>query len=301
MSAYLAIDLGSTKISLSLWTPEGTRLRGVRFPSPPGGHERGLAAIVDRARELIGNERIERIGVSAGGPVDPRSGVLLSVPNLDGWENAPIGDGLSRALGVEARVENDANACALAEWRHGAGRGVRDLVFMTFSTGLGAGLILDGRLYRGHRFLAGEIGHVVIDPEGPPCGCGARGCLEAMVSGSGIRRRLDTLRRDDPSLPSDARELVERARAGDVFSRDFLASVARTLARGIAATVFLLNPARVVLGTIAVGAGDLILEPLRAELGRIVWPSLRAGLEVVPAALGEDLGDHAAFAVAQGE
>jgi glucokinase len=298
---YLGVDLGGTKIALALWSEGKERLGGERWgtlPDPDSNIER----IIDGARRLLRSSGglLEAIGVSGGGPVDPDGGVILSVPNLPGWREVPICRLLGDALEAPARIENDANACALAEWLHGAGRGARDLIFLTCSTGIGAGLILDGRLYRGSRQLAGEIGHLKIVPGGEPCGCGARGCLEAYAGGAGIARRLGILREKDPALPASARELVERARGGDDFSLEFLAGTAEYLALGLAHAIFLLDPERIVLGTIAVGAGDLLLEPLRAALRRLVWPALLEGLEVLPAALGEALGDHAALAVARG-
>lgn len=294
----LGVDLGSTKVALGLWKAPAERIDGTRFATPRDGPRALIAEIIRRGRELAGGEPIDAVGVSAGGPVDPERGIVLTIPNLPGWDDVPLAAELSSALGAAVAVENDANACALAEWRLGAGQGVRDLAFLTFSTGIGAGLILDGRLYRGSRLLAGEIGHHVIEPDGAICGCGGRGCLEAYASGAGIGRRLAELRQDDPSLPGNARELVTRARHGDSFSVEFLASTADYLARGLAGLIFLLNPARIILGTIAVGAGDLLLGPLRRELESRVWPSLLEGVEVLPAALGAELGDHAALVVA---
>ena len=316
---YLGVDLGGTKTGVSLWeecagAPEprappaggpspGPRLLGrSRFSTPRDGPEAAIERIVSEARRLLeasGAGRLEAIGVSGGGPLDPERGRILSIPNLPGWNDVPLGRRLSEALGAPVRIENDANACALAEWLYGAGRGARSLSFLTCSTGIGAGFVFEGKLYRGSRYLAGEVGHQVIIPDGLPCGCGGRGCLEAYASGAGIARRLDALRSKEPSLPSTAREVVERARSGDAFSRGFLRETAEYLAMGLANLVFTVNPDRIVLGTIAVGAGDLLLDPLRESLARRVWPSLLEGLEIRPAQLGDSLGDHAALAVAR--
>jgi glucokinase len=304
---YLAMDLGGTKISVSLWDdgPGGPRKAGgARWATLPGGPEDNIDRMVSEARALLGgadggSRRLDGIGISGGGPLDPERGVILSVPNLPGWTDVPIAGILEDRLGAPARIENDANACAVAEWLRGAGRGSRNLVFLTCSTGIGAGLILDGKLYRGSRFLAGEAGHQVIVPGGLPCGCGNRGCLEAYASGAGIARRLEALRAAQPGLPRTAREVVERARGGDAFSVRFLRETGEYLGMGLANIVFLLNPERIVLGTIAVGAGALLLDPAREFLSRAVWPPLLEGLEILPAALGEDLGDHAALSVAR--
>jgi glucokinase len=300
----LGIDLGSTKTAVSLWTPEGRRLATRRFETPSGPPEESLERMAALGRDLLSGSPLLSVGVSAGGPLDPERGVILSIPNLPGWEEVRLADRLQKALGAPVAIENDANACGLAEQRFGAGKGARHLIFMTLSTGIGAGLILDGRIYRGHRFLAGEAGHQVIVPDGPACGCGNRGCLEALASGTAIARRLAERNRaleaeGAPAiLPRDARELVERAGRGDPFSRQFLRETACFLAQGISNLVYILDPERIVLGTIAVAAGDLLLGPLREEVDRRLWPVFRRGLEILPAALGADLGDYAAFAVA---
>ena len=300
---YLAVDLGGTKISVSLWEdgPEGpVRTGKARWATLPEGSGANIDRVVAEAGALLGaGGRLDAIGISGGGPLDPQRGLILNVPNLPGWVNVPITSILERKLGAPAWIENDANACAVAEWLRGAGRGTRNMVFLTCSTGIGAGLILDGRLYRGSRYLAGEAGHQVIVPGGLPCGCGNRGCLEAYASGAGIARRLEALRGTDSGLPGTAREVVERARAGDAFSIRFLVETGEYLGMGLANVVFLLNPERIVLGTIAVGAGALLLDPAREALSRLVWPPLLEGLEIVPAELGEDLGDHAALSVAR--
>jgi glucokinase len=304
---YLGVDLGGTKIAVSLWAEgpgrEPELVERSQWPTLAGGAQPNLEEIVARARRLRAAASREEagglaaIGISGGGPLDPVAGVILSVPNLPGWTDVPIVKVLSAELGAPARIENDANAGAVAEWLYGAGRGARDLVFLTCSTGIGAGLILGGRLHRGARFLAGEAGHQVIVPDGLPCGCGRRGCLEAYASGAGMARRLEALR--VPGGPATAREAVERAREGDDFSTRFLAETAEYLAMGLANLVFILDPERIVLGTIAVGAGDLLLAPLRAALARRLWPPFLERLQVLPAALGADLGDRAALAVAR--
>jgi len=297
LSPTLGVDIGSSKIAVSVW--DADRCQSTRrFETIAGGPTENVSRIVEIGRELLGDATLSRIGISGGGPVDPERGLLLSVPNQGGWDDVPLVDELARGLGAPASIENDANACALAEWKFGAGQGARNLAFLTFSSGLGAGLILDGKLYRGHRNLAGEIGHQIIRPGGALCGCGQHGCLEAYASGKGIARELASRREQDPTLPVDARELVSRAQDGDAVSLDFLGEVAVFLAHGISNLAFTLNLERVILGTIAVAAGDLLLDPVRNELDRWLWPSIREGLEVLPAALGEALGDTSAYAVA---
>lgn len=305
---YLGVDLGGSKIAVSLWEVAGAAsgaeaeplLREkVRWDTLPGGPEANLDRILSAGARMLQGREARAVGISGGGPLDAERGVILSIPNLAGWVDVPIAAILSEGLGAPVHLENDANACAVAEWLYGAGRGATSLAFLTCSTGIGAGLVLDGRLYRGSRGLAGEVGHQVIVPDGLPCGCGGRGCLEAYASGTGIARRLRALGAGREDLPRDARDLVARARSGDAFSLCFLRETAELLALGLAQLIFTLNPDRIVLGTIAVGAGPLLLDPLDEALRRLVWPSLLEGLRVVPAALGDLLGDHAALAVAR--
>jgi glucokinase len=290
----LGIDLGGTKIAVCTFTPDGRRLDRRQFQTLRGPPEGNLARIVELGRELLAGMAPLAIGVSGGGPLDPRRGVIISIPNLPGWEEVPIAERLRDAFGAPVGIENDANACAIAEHRLGAGRGSKDMVFLTLSTGIGGGLILDGKIYRGHRFLAGEAGHQVIVPGGNPCGCGNRGCLEAYASGTAIARMLS----ERNEGIATAKELVDRARSGDPRARRSLEDIARFLAMGIANLVYILDPERIILGTIAVAAGDLLLAPLRCEVDRLLWPAFRRDLKILPAGLGLELGDYAAFAVA---
>lgn len=288
----LGVDIGGTKIGLSVWSPAGERLASERFPTDPSSADPNVRRVIERGRALLGGLPPAAIGVSAGGPVDLETGTLLEPPNLRGWR-VPVRSLLGEAFGARVAVENDANAGAVAEWLFGAGRGVRDLAFLTMGTGVGAGLILEGRLVRGYRGLAGEVGHTAIVPDGRPCGCGKRGCLEAYTSGSGIAGRLSE---EWPGGPRTAKEVVDRARAGDDRARVFLDATADFLARGLANLVFIADLRRIVLGTIVVGAGALLLDPLRRRLADLLWPGFLRDLEVVPAALGADIGDYAAFA-----
>ncbi len=301
----LAVDLGATKIAVSAWTPDGKRLVTRWFETIPGPPEQNLERIVSLGRDILEGKKPLSIGVSCGGPLDHDRGLILMIPNLPGWIDVPIGEKLSSELGAQVGIENDANASAIAEHRFGAGRGVDNMIFLTLSTGIGGGLILNGQIYRGYRFLAGEVGHQVILTDGPPCGCGNLGCLEALASGTAIMRRLkekkDILTKKGvaaENFPKDARELVEKAKKGDFFSLEFLRETAGYLGHGIANMVYMLDPEVIILGTIAVAAGDLLMEPLRAEVARLLWPAFRRDLKILPAQLGTDLGDYSAFAVA---
>lgn len=310
----LGIDIGGTKVVLAVGDEEGRTLASRRRPMPLSGDWRAdLDALVEEARGLLADTGVDdgalqRIGVSVPGPVDPAAGVLINPPNLPGWRDVPVGAHLREALDASTRIENDANAAALAEARFGAGQGVDDLVYLTMSTGVGGGVITGGRLVHGAFGAAGEPGHMPIVPNGRVCACGLRGCLEAYTGGNAWRDHLrgiaptdsDAVARagGDPSalLPE---HVVEAARAGDPWAVDVFGTWLDDLAQGIAVVVMLLEPQRIVLGTIAVAAGEaLCFAPLRERLRTRLWPQQAERLEVVPAGLGRTLPERAGFAVA---
>lgn len=268
-----------------------------------GNPEQDLAEIADEARALCAEAGLELsalrgVGVSAPGPMDPASGVLLDPPNLPGWREVPVRRLLGERLGLPVQVENDANAAALAEHRFGAGRGFRHIAFLTMSTGVGAGLVLDGRLYAGRQGMAGEVGHAPVEWDGEPCACGRRGCLEAYVGGAAWTRRLARTTPADSRVaalagaPEQARpeHVVAAAREGDAFALLELDRYNDYLARGLTALVFVLAPEVVILGTIPSAAGEeLCLAPVRAQVMARVWPRLARDLRIVPSGLGPDL------------
>jgi glucokinase len=250
---------------------------------------------------------VRGLGVGAPGPMNPDAGVVFEPPNLPGWHDVPLGDMLTRRLGVPAHIENDANAAALGERWAGAGAGIDDLIYITVSTGVGAGLILRGRLYHGVSGTAGEVGHMVIDPSGPPCPCGRRGCLEAISSGPSIAReaRAAVLAGRQTSLAGmdseaiDAKTIADAARDGDAVAREIYARAAGALGAGVTNLVNLLNPAMVVIGGGVAEAGELIFAPVRRIVKQEAFERPAAAVEIVPAALGTDAGVVGAAAVAR--
>jgi glucokinase len=309
----LGIDLGGTKVALAVADAEGRVVARRRRPTEPSGDAaRDLARIAADARALLAEAGVAAsglagVGVSAPGPIARARGAVVGPPNLPGWDDVPVCDALAAELGAPVALENDANAAALAEWRFGAGRGYRDVVYLTMSTGVGGGLVLSGRLHTGVSGNAGEIGHVPVEWGGEPCACGGRGCLEAYVGGAAWTRRLRE------RAPAESRALalaggraalrpehvLEAAREGDAFARAELERWNAYLARGVATLVFLLAPQVVILGTIASAAGEeLCLAPLRRQLAALVWPELVRDLALVPSALGERLPDLAGVCVA---
>jgi glucokinase len=309
----LGIDIGGTKLALSLGTADGEIVERFRRPTEATGDpERDIARIADDARALLANagvawDRVAAIGISAPGPVDVSRGELVDPPNLPGWGRVPLVAQVEAELGGPVALENDANAAALAEWRFGAGRGFRHVVYLTMSTGVGGGLILDGRLYRGHRGNAGEFGHVALVAGGAACACGLRGCFEAYAGGAAWTKHLRRVVPDAGAVAERAggragvtpEHLVAAARAGDAFALEEFARWREYVAQGIAVVAFALAPERIVLGTIAVAAGEaLCFQPLRERVRELVWPEIASGLEIVPAALGADLADLAGICAA---
>jgi glucokinase len=309
----LGIDIGGTKLALSLGDETGKILRRFRRPTDPSGRpEDDIARMADDARRLLGEAGVARdevaaIGISAPGPVDVERGLLIDPPNLPGWGTVPVVSLVTAALGGAVAIENDANAAALAEWRFGAGRGFPNVVYLTMSTGIGGGLILDGRLYRGRDANAGEIGHIPLGGQGELCGCGMPDCLEAYAGGAAWTRRLRRIAPESSEVTALAggrervtpEHVVAAARAGDAFALSELDRFNDYVARGIAAVAFILAPDRIILGTIAVAAGeDLCFAPLRERVRARVWPKIADGMEIVPAALGADLADLAGICAA---
>ncbi len=306
----LAVDLGGTQIRAARCTPDGQMEARVAIPTL--AHE-GPDAVLGRIREAIRSVWPERgevaaLALSAPGPVDARTGVVRFTPNIPGWKDVPLRD-LMADFGVPTFVANDANLAALGEYRFGAGRGVRDLVYLTISTGIGGGVLIDGRLFEGGQGLGGEVGHIVVEPDGPPCGCGGYGCLEAVASGTAIAREARAaVERGTPTLlsrmaahPQDltAREVVEAARQGDALSLHIMERAGRYLGLAIVSLMYLLNPALIILGgSVAIGAGDLLLTPLRRTVRERSQQVYWENTPIVYAALGDDVGLLGALALA---
>lgn len=310
----LGIDIGGTKCAVVLGRADGTIVARKQEPTEAeSGPDAILQRLLKLASDLLAAERVNLnellgIGISCGGPLDTKTGIVYNPPNLPGWGAVPVRKIFEEAFpGRHVVLENDANATALAEWRFGAGRGTSNMVFLTMGTGIGGGLILDGRLYRGTNDLAGEVGHQTILINGPLCGCGKRGCLEALASGPAIARlaRESLLYGRGSRLlalagkPADitARHVIEAARGGDPFSTKILEEAGTYMGIGLANLIQILNPERIVLGTIAVHAGDLILEPIRRAVAEYAWERSASVCQIVPAELGDRAQDLAAISL----
>lgn len=250
-----------------------------------------FAARISAVREKAGE--ISSIGISCGGPLDSKRGVIMSPPNLPGWDDVPVVEFFKERFNVPTAVQNDANACALAEYAYGSGRGVKNLVFMTFGTGLGAGIVIDGRLYSGTNDNAGEIGHIRLAPTGP-VGYNKEGSAEGFCSGAGIAR-LAKIRK---GLDITAKELFARVRAGDPDCTEVFRESAEKLATILAFSIDILNPEVIALGGIFMRNADLFMPIINTILDEEALDLSRKVCRIVPAELGENIGDYAALAVA---
>jgi glucokinase len=303
------IDIGGTKIALALAASDGRLIEATRFPTrvEEGPHRilsaaaSGIEAMAGRARA-----RLKAVGVGCGGPLDRRRGLVLSPPNLPGWDEFPIVSLLEERLGVPALLDNDANAAALGEQSYGAGRGLEDIIYITISTGIGGGVIVRGRLVHGVYDGAGEVGHMTVLPDGPLCGCGARGCLEALCSGTSIARRArERLAAGAPSsLSSLKREVTAQAvaaaaREGDSLAAEVWDETIHHLAVGVGNLFNALAPEAVVIGGGVSTAGEQLFAPLRQRVRERVRMLPPEKINILQASLGGDSGLHGAIILGQ--
>lgn len=262
------------------------------------------------ARHSLDASNTRGIGISCGGPLDSRKGLVMSPPNLPGWDNIPIVKLVEDATCIPASLQNDANACALAEWKYGAGRGTRNMVFLTFGTGLGAGLVLDGRIYSGTNDNAGELGHIRLSEFGP-VGYGKAGSVEGFASGGGIAQLAASAVKEKLMMGQKvawcpngdlsaitARTVAEAAKAGDELAKSVYRTSATYLGRALAMVIDMLNPEVIAIGSIFVRAEELIRPFMQAAIERDALPGAAAVCKVKPAELGESIGDIAALSLA---
>lgn len=302
----VGLDIGGTKCAISVGECTGSAvsiLHREEFPTAGKTWRDVFAKYVELIEAYFaahGDCELKNIGISCGGPLDSRAGVVLSPPNLPGWDEVPAVEFFHSRFGVPVHLQNDANACAYAEWKFGAGRGTRNMVFMTFGTGLGAGLILDGKLYTGANDNAGEIGHIRLAPDGP-VGYNKAGSAEGFCSGAGITR-LAFMRAKEQGieLPDDfnTREVFRRADMGDPFCTAVIKESAAHLATILAYTIDILNPEIIVLGGVFMRQSERLMAEIEDTLSREALPLALKVCRIAPAGLSENIGDYAALAVA---
>jgi glucokinase len=307
MKSYaIGVDLGGTFIKAALVTSLGDIIHKVEITSE---RERGPDGVIEnicRSIRLIMNEsnveeeEISAIGLGSPGPLDTKNGIVCNAVNLPGWINIPLRDRIEEVFGIPANLENDANVAAYGEYWKGAGQNSSIMLAYTLGTGVGGGIIINGKLIRGTSDCAGELGHVTIVPDGRLCGCGNQGCLEAYASASALVRIAELNMRQGraPLLQKWVNEgksltakLVDEAhRAGDAFAKEILEEVGYYLGLGVSSAVMAMNPDVIVIGGGMMKAGEVILTPLRREVKRRVFPEHFQNLKIVPAQLGNDAG-----------
>ena len=312
----LGIDIGGTKCAVIYGIDHDGQIEiadKVRFDTTDV--DTTLSTILQELKGLCAKHGLnasntQGVGISCGGPLDSRRGVVMSPPNLPGWDNIPIVQLVQDACGIPAVLQNDANACAVAEWKYGAGRGTRNMVFLTFGTGLGAGLVLDGKLYSGTNDNAGELGHIRLSEFGP-VGYGKAGSVEGFASGGGIAQLAASAVKEklmmggkvawcpDGDLAGiSARTVAEAAKAGDELAKSVYCTSATYLGKALAMVIDLLNPEVIVIGSIFVRAEELIRPFMQAAIERDALPGAAAVCQVKAAQLGESIGDIAALSLA---
>ena len=317
MEYVVGIDIGGTTCAVVLSDINANILHRIAFPTEITlGPHHIIQKIIDTIgftldKNSVNLSQVKGMGISCGGPLDSKKGIILSPPNLPGWDDIPIIEIIQDKFAVPIFLENDANAGALAEWKFGAGKGTNNMIFITFGTGLGAGLILDGRLYSGANDMAGEIGHIRIAPDGPE-GYGKRGSFEGFCSGGGIaklaqREITKRLKKGDivdfcPTLDGvkniTTRDVGIAAENGDPVAIEILEISARHLGLGLSILIDILNPERIILGSIFVRSRRF-LQPIAEEvIKKEALPISSKSCLILPALLGEKIGDYASICVA---
>ena len=309
----IGFDIGGTKCAITVGEECGGQpqiLRKKVLPTdlsiPP---EEMLLRMCRAAEEMT--EDFSAVGISCGGPLDGRRGLILSPPNLPGWDAVPVVELLRRRWGCSAVLQNDANACALAEWKWGAGKGTENMVFLTFGTGMGAGLILGGRLYEGTSSMAGEVGHIRLSAGGP-VGYGKAGSFEGFCSGGGIAALGRSMAEDafrngstvsfcaspDQLSGISAKGIAAEALSGSADALEVYRICGEKLGEGLSVLIDILNPEVIVIGSIFVRVPDLLIPSMQKAIDAEALLQSRSVCRVVPAALGESLGDFAALSCA---
>lgn len=306
---YIGIDIGGTKCAVIQADDQGNKLSRVDFPTQE--YSVTIDRIINEVEKCL---PCQAIGISCGGPLDESKGLILSPPNLPGWDNIPITKMLEERFHVPTYLCNDANACALAEWKFGAGKNSRNMIFLTFGTGMGAGLILNGKLYSGTNGNAGEVGHMRLAEYGP-VGYGKIGSFEGFCSGGGIKQLGQALAREQLQCGKTtsfchsyeeldlitAKTLAIAADAGDEVAQKVWQIVSEKLGASLSLLIDLLNPEVIVIGSIFERAEHLLHDGMERVIARETLPQSSAVCCIVPAALGDEIGDYAAIAVAMKE
>lgn len=309
----IGFDIGGTKCAVCIGKNTENGLEIVSKKVIPTDHSVSPYEMLDRMCALAESmtDDFSKIGISCGGPLDSVRGLILSPPNLPGWDNVEVISYLKKRYGGEVALQNDANACALAEWKFGAGRGTKNMVFLTFGSGLGAGMVLNGALYCGACDMAGEVGHIRISEHGP-VGYGKSGSFEGFCSGNGLAELGRTCAKEALQMGKTvsycsstndldgitAKTIADCADAGNSDAKEVYALCARKLGMGLSIIIDILNPEMIVLGSIFRRSENLLRDEMEKVLEKECLAYSKNACRVVPAELGESIGDYAALSVA---
>lgn len=311
MKHYLGMDIGGTKCAVIISEENADSVKDkIRFETNVSrGWEAIVAQLISSAKELlerngISAEDVIACGVSCGGPLNSDTGVIMCPPNLPDWDNVPLADIVKNELGIPCKVRNDADACALAEWQFGAGKGTNNMIFLTFGTGMGAGLILGGRLYSGTCGTAGEVGHIRLDADGPEA-YGKAGSFEGFCSGAGIAamgKQMLSIYNGVTTIPRGnvtAKAIAEAAENGDKLANAIYRRCGEKLGLGLSILIDILNPEKIVIGSIFQRSGHLLIESMNNTIQKEALAISAQCCKIVPAMLGDEIGDFAAIGVAK--
>ncbi|MDX9991888.1 MAG: ROK family protein [Anaerolineales bacterium] len=306
MGLILAVDIGGTQIRAALFERDSLQpLRVERART-----EANKTGVYDRLERLVASiwpaeGGVDAIGIASPGPLDPHAGIIITTPNIKEWRNFPLAEKLKARFGVPVVLDNDANLACLGEWKFGAGQGHQDVLFLTISTGIGGGVVSNGRLVQGYHGLAAELGHTTVWPDGPLCGCGKRGHIEAISSGTAIARYArEQIEAGRPSLLAErpaisARDVSDAAAAGDLLSIETLSRAGRYLGVAVANFLAAFDPSIVIFGGGASNCGPALFDPFHASLRENIFdPTYLKNLTFTRAALGDDAGLLGAQALA---
>lgn len=305
---FIAVDVGGTQLRAALYPQTGIEPLVIKAVATKGEN-----SAIERLLELIASiwpadGSVARIGLGVAGMVDPVAGMVYFTPNIEAWNGLPIVNIIQERFHTPTLLGNDANVAALGEWKYGAGIGHKDLIYLTVSTGVGSGIISDGRMVVGAHGIGAELGHTTVLPDGPMCGCGRRGHLEALSSGTGISNYvLRELQRGRSSIlklaatPPSARSIADAARQGDELSMEAYNFAGKYLGLAIANMLYVFNPTLIILGGGVMKAGSLLMDPLQRSLEENVLSSLYLqDFQLTTAKLGDQVGLVGALALARG-
>ena len=314
---FIGVDIGGTKVSISLGNDEGEviqkeRLSTCSLKNPESGQEKILKGIHKCALQAgISIDQVDALGLAIPGPMSVKKGMILNPPNLPTWVDVPIRQFFQKNLNIPVFIQNDGDAGALAHLEFSCSNNINHLIFLTMSTGVGGGIIVDGKLVQGKNNTVGEVGHFVLDPKGPKCMCGQHGCFEVYCGGKSIAlyaqetirsRGIKTAILEKAGGVADhidMKSIVNAAKEGDLFAIEVCSRFIERFAQGLGILIMTLNPEIIFLGTIVMHAGSFLMEPLLKALPRFCWKEPLSHCDIKPSPLGFQLGDLGALAVAK--